>query len=186
MKIVKIEKRKKTWSFKDHENKPFLAQKHALRRQKLSGKKFCQSPVSHSRHDPDECNRATPESAPVNQSINLWNHRFIQSSFKFCNLKLHGLSPSSHQPIEIKLYAISTRFATTSNLITPWMPKLKTCSFCNAGQPPHSSTGFFLTCSEDSENNIENTFVFGILWIHHIGHDCYIHSLKIATLGNAT
>ena len=63
MKIVKIEKRKKTWSFKDHENKPFLAQKHALRRQKLSGKKFCQSPVSRSRHDPDECNRATPESA---------------------------------------------------------------------------------------------------------------------------
>ena len=42
---------------------------------------------------------------------------------------------------------------------------------------------FFGTCSEDSENNIENTLVFGILWIHHIGHDCYIHSLKIATLG---
>ena len=35
-------------------NKQFLVQKHALRRQKLSRRKFCQSPVSHSRHDTDE------------------------------------------------------------------------------------------------------------------------------------
>ena len=115
LKCLKTTKSPKKLEFEKSWNKPFLAQKHALRRQKRSGRKFCQSPVSHSRHDTNERNRATPESAPVNQSINLWSHRFIlilQPQAPWIII----IFPPTHWNKTLR--ANSTRFATTSNLIS--------------------------------------------------------------------